>query len=94
MRASAPTDNVHMRAIATLPRPNARIVRQTRRCLLVGNGIASMRQLRTYCFPFQGRQHWHYKSIRRALTKLGARRVGWGKYALSVSQTGRQSAKD
>jgi hypothetical protein len=71
-------DSGFMRAIAALPRPNARIMRQTRRCLLVNDGTASMRQLREYCFLYRPREHWHYKSIRRALAKLGVARIGWG----------------
>jgi hypothetical protein len=74
-----------MRAIASLPRPNARIVRQCRYCLIANDGIASMRQLREYCYFGEQRRHWHYRSIWRALMKLGAQRIGWGIYALRLS---------
>jgi hypothetical protein len=68
------------RAIAALPR-EGRIGRQTRRALIARHGIASMRELRDWCFPGQPRRHWHYFSITRALKRLGAQRIGWGVYA-------------
>jgi len=83
--ARAQTDRPFMRAIAALPRPNARIIRQCRYCLVVHDGTASMRQLREYCFLNRPREHWHYKSIRRALAKLDAERIGWGIYAIRSS---------
>jgi hypothetical protein len=85
MSARAQTDNVKMRAIASLPRPNARIVRQCRYCLIVHDGTATMRQPREYCYFGEERQHFHYRSIWRALMKLGAKRIGWGIYALRLS---------
>jgi hypothetical protein len=63
---------------AALPR-EGKIARQCRRCLLVNDGVASMRELREHwCYVGQPRQHWHHWSIVRALIKLGAQRIGWG----------------
>src|SRR5215472_13832835 len=65
---------------AALPRQGA-IIRQTRRCFIARDGVATMRELRSWAYPSQPRQHWHYWSIARALRRLGARRIGWGVYA-------------
>jgi hypothetical protein len=66
---------------AALPR-EGRIARQSRRCLLARQGVASLRELREWCYPSRERRHWHQTNIYRALRKLGARRIGWGMYAL------------
>jgi len=65
---------------AALPR-EGRIARQCRRCLLINDGVATMRELRSWAYPGQPRQHWHHTNIRRALKRLGAQRIGWGVYA-------------
>ena len=65
---------------AALPR-EGRIARQSRRCFLARKGVASLRELREWCYPAQDRRHWHQTNIYRALRKLGARRIGWGVYA-------------
>jgi len=66
---------------AALPR-EGRIARQSRRCFLARQGVASLRELREWCYPSQERRHWHRTNIYRALRKLGAKRIGWGMYAL------------
>jgi len=71
------------KAIAGLPR-QGRIQRQTRRCLVARGGVASMSELRAWCYPSLERQRWHHWSIIRALRKLGAKRIGWGMYAFAV----------
>ena len=75
-------DRTHLKAIAALPR-EGRIRRQTRRAFVARNP-RSMTELREWCYPGQPRQHWHYWSITRALRRLGAQRIGWGMYAISV----------
>ena len=67
--------------IASLPR-EGRIAQQCRRCLLAHNQVARMRDLRAWCYAGQERQHWHHGNIARTLKRLGARRIGWGVYAL------------
>ena len=49
---------------------------------LARQGVASLRELREWCYPSQERRHWHQTNIYRALRKLGAKRIGWGMYAL------------
>jgi len=81
----ASIDRARLSFNAALPR-EGRITRLCRRCLLVNDGVASMRELRERrCYVGQPRQHWHYWSIVRALTKLGAQRIGWGIYAIRSS---------
>jgi len=58
---------------AALPR-QGRVQRQARRCLLARQGVASLRELREWCYPSQDRRHWHQTNIYRALAKLGAAR--------------------
>jgi len=70
-----------MIVIAALPRQGA-IIRQTRRCLIAHDGLATMRELRSWAYPGQPRRHWHYFSITRALRRVGAQRIGWGVYAI------------
>jgi hypothetical protein len=65
---------------AALPRQGATI-RQTRRCFIARDGVATMRELRSWAYPGQPRQHWHYFSITRELKRLGAQRIGCGVYA-------------
>jgi hypothetical protein len=66
--------------VASLPRQGA-IIRQCRRCLIAHDGLATMRELRSWAYTNQSRQHWHHTSIYRALKRLGAKRIGWGMYA-------------
>jgi hypothetical protein len=54
--------------------------------MIANDGVASMRQLRDWCYPCEPRQHFHYRSIWRGLMKLGARRIGWGIYALRSAE--------
>jgi len=70
---------------AALPR-EGRIERQSRRCLLARQGVASLRELRDWCYPSQERRHWHQTNIYRALAKLGAKRIAWGLYAINHVQ--------
>ena len=64
---------------AASPRQGA-IIRQTRRCLTASNGVASIRSLLSWAYAGQPTQHWHYKSVYRALARLGARRALAGAY--------------
>jgi len=75
-------DRARMLVIAALPR-EGRIRRQTRRAFIARNP-RSMTELREWCYPGQARRHWHYWSITRALRRLGAQRIGWAVYAISV----------
>jgi hypothetical protein len=63
-----------------LPR-EGRVMRGCRRALIARDGLVSMRELRSWCYPSQPRQHWHYWSIYEALKRLGAQRIGWGVFA-------------
>jgi hypothetical protein len=72
------------KAIASLPR-EGRIIRACRRALIARDGLVSMRDLRSWAYPGQPRQHWHQTNVYRALRKLGAQRIGWGIYAISAS---------
>jgi hypothetical protein len=47
---------------------------QCRRCLTAHDGIVSMKQLRSFAYVGQPRQHWHYWSIYAALRRLNAKR--------------------
>ena len=73
----------HMIAIAALRAGHGRIQRQCRRCLIAHNGAASIRTLRAWAYPGEPCKRWHRWSIVRALAKLGAKRIGWGLYAIS-----------
>src|SRR5947207_1587805 len=73
-------DTARLSFNAPLPR-EGRIARQCRRCLIAHDGLATMRELRAWCYVAQPRQHWHQTNIYRALRKLGVRRIGWGMYA-------------
>jgi hypothetical protein len=42
-----------------------------------------MRELRSWAYPGHPRQHWHQTNIYRALARLGAKRIGWGIYAIA-----------
>jgi hypothetical protein len=64
----------------SLPR-EGRIAKACRRCFIAHNGLASMRQLRSWAYPARARHHWFYRQIYDALRRLNARRVGWGIYA-------------
>jgi hypothetical protein len=75
---------------ASLPR-EGRIARQCRYCLIVNGGIASMRQLREYCYHARPRRHWHHGNIARTLKRLGAERIGWGIYATCVQHDARNA---
>jgi hypothetical protein len=70
------TDMGRMRVIASLPR-EGRVERQARRAF-VSNGARplSMSELREWCYCGRKRQHWFYINIKRALRRLGARRIG------------------
>ena len=62
-------DTARLSFNAALPRQGA-IIRQTRRCFIARDGVATMRELRSWAYPGQPRQHWHYFSITRALRRL------------------------
>jgi hypothetical protein len=63
-----PRDKAYQAAIAALPR-EGRIIRQVRRCLIV-NPRPTMKDLRSWAYPGRAREHWHYRSIYRALRRL------------------------
>jgi hypothetical protein len=60
----------------TLGRPGGRVSRQARRCLIAKNGVATMTQLKTWCYAGRAHRHWQYEVIREALHRLGARQIG------------------
>ena len=81
----------YMRAIASLPRPNARICRAARReFILAESGLITVRQVleRAYIRRRPKRYtHWHRLAVRRALRRIGAmviarNRFGRGRPAL------------
>jgi hypothetical protein len=59
---------------ATLQR-EGRVIRQCRWTFIAKDRPVTMAELRERCFG-EPHQHWHYHSIRRALRKLGAERIG------------------
>src|SRR5262249_6451761 len=67
-------------AIPTNPRWG-RVMLGCRRCLIAGDGVASMRELKAWCYVGRPHAHWQYEVIREALVRVGARRIGWGVYA-------------
>jgi len=67
---------------AALPR-EGRVIRACRRALIARDGLVSMRELRSWAYPGHPRQHWHQTNIYRALARLGAKRIGWGIYAIA-----------
>jgi hypothetical protein len=69
-----------LKVIAANPR-EGRIQRAVRRAFIAHNP-RTMRELRSWAYPGRDRQHWHQTNIYRALAKLGARRIGWGAYAI------------
>ena len=68
-------DTARLSFDAALPRLG-RVARQCRRAFYAHDGIATMTQLRQWCFAGQRRQHWHYWSITRALRRLNAVSLG------------------
>jgi hypothetical protein len=70
---------------AALPR-QGRVMRACRRALIARDGLVSLRELRSWAYPGQAHKRWHRWSIVRALHRLGAQRIGWGMYAISVSK--------
>jgi hypothetical protein len=58
-----------------LPR-RGRVQRQAERCLIAHNGIASMKDLRAWCYIGRPFQRWQCWSIKCALRKLGAVQIG------------------
>src|SRR5262249_50672491 len=73
-------------AIPTNPRWG-RVMLGARRCLVANEGIASMRQLKAWCYVGRPHAHWQYEVIREALVRIGAQRIGWGVYATYVRHT-------
>jgi hypothetical protein len=57
-----------------LPR-SGRLMTQCRRCLIARDGVATMRELAQWCYPLE-RRHWHYKEVKGALLRIGARLIG------------------
>jgi len=49
---------------------------QARRCLIAKNGLATMSQLKDWCYAGREHRHWHYEVIREALHRIGARPIG------------------
>jgi hypothetical protein len=68
-------------AIPTNPRWG-RLMLGCRRCLIAGDGVASMRELKAWCYVGRPHAHWQYEVIREALVRIGARRIGWCTYAI------------
>jgi hypothetical protein len=62
-------------AIPTNPRWG-RIMIGARRGLIAGNGIATVSQLREWCYAGRPYRPWHCGEIRRALKQIGARQIG------------------
>jgi hypothetical protein len=60
----------------TLPRRGSRVATQARRCLIAKNGLATMTQLKAWCYAGREHRHWQYEVIREALRRLGARPIG------------------
>ena len=60
---------------ASSPR-RGRVVTQARRCLVAHNGIATMTQLKAWCYAGREHRHWFYINIKRALQRLGAKQIG------------------
>jgi hypothetical protein len=56
----------------TLNRPGGRVSRQARRCLIAENGVATMTQLKAWCYA--GREHRHWQ-IRQESGRLVAKAV-------------------
>jgi hypothetical protein len=52
-----------------------RVATQARRCL-TAQGVASVTQLKAWCYAGREHRHWHYEVIREALVRLGARQIG------------------
>ena len=50
-----------------------RVMRGCRRGLLAGNGLATVSQLREWCYVGKPYRSWHCGEIRRALKQIGAR---------------------
>jgi hypothetical protein len=44
--------------------------------LIANDGLASMAELKGWCYPGREHRHWHYEVIREALARLGARPIG------------------
>ena len=63
-------------AIPTAPRPGGRVSKQARRCLIAHNGLATMTQLKAWCYAGREHKHWQYEVIREALARLGIRSIG------------------
>src|SRR5262249_46330749 len=73
-------ERARLSAIPTNPRWG-RVMLGCRRCLIAGDGIASMRQLKAWCYIGRPHAHWQYEVLREALVRIGARRIRWGMYA-------------
>jgi hypothetical protein len=59
----------------TLPRAG-RVATQAHRCLIANNGLATVTQLKAWCYAGREHRHWQYEVIREALRRLGARPIG------------------
>jgi len=53
-----------------------------RRCLIAADGVATMRELKAWCYVGRPHAHWQYEVIREALVRIGARPIRWGVYAI------------
>ena len=53
-----------------------RVMTQVSRCMIAHDGMASMADLRAWCYVGQPFQRWQCWSIKRALFKLGAKQIG------------------
>jgi hypothetical protein len=62
-------------AIPTNPRWG-RVMRQCRRGLIAARGLATVGQLRAWCYAGRQYRPWHCGEIRRALKQIGAKQIG------------------
>ena len=74
--ARSPIARARLSFNAALPR-QGRIVAQCRRAFIAHDfQPVSMAELKRWAYPGREHRHWMYWSIKRALRKLGARRIG------------------
>jgi hypothetical protein len=57
-------------------RRRGRVATQARRCLTAHSGLATMTQLKAWCYAGRPHRHWQYEVIREALARLGATQIG------------------
>jgi hypothetical protein len=55
---------------AAKSRPNGRLLKQCRRCLIAHNGVATTTDLKDWAYAGRDHRHWHYWNLKRALLSL------------------------